>query len=81
MAERGSGAKNGGIGLGGILVILGVVLMIVWSFWIGLIIALIGRVAFGGARALQVVLNAASYAVMEVGTSLPRGPDHTRTPS
>ena len=38
----------GGISLGGILVILGIVLMIVWSFVIGLIIVLIGLVAFGG---------------------------------
>ena len=47
-AERGSRAKTGGIGLGGILVIVGVVLMIVWSFWVGLIVALAGLVAFGG---------------------------------
>lgn len=38
----------GGISLGGILVIIGIVLMIVWSFWIGLIIVLIGLIAFGG---------------------------------
>ena len=38
----------GGISLGGILVIIGIVLMIGWSFWIGLIIALIGLIAFGG---------------------------------
>jgi hypothetical protein len=38
----------GGISLGGILVILGIVLMIVWSFWVGLIILLIGLIAFGG---------------------------------
>jgi hypothetical protein len=38
----------GGLTLGGIIVIVGIVLMIVWSFWIGLIIALIGLVAFGG---------------------------------
>lgn len=47
MAERGGG-NTGGIGLGGILVIVGVVLIFVWSFWIGLIIALVGLVAFGG---------------------------------
>jgi hypothetical protein len=44
MADR----RLGGISLGGILVILGIVLIIVWSFWIGLIVALIGLVAFGG---------------------------------
>lgn len=38
----------GGISLGGILVIVGIVLMIVWSFWGGLIVALIGLIAFGG---------------------------------
>lgn len=37
-----------GIGLGGILVIVGIVLAIVWSAWIGIIIALVGLVAFGG---------------------------------
>jgi hypothetical protein len=37
-----------GISLGGIIVIVGVVLMIVWSFWIGLIIVLVGLIAFGG---------------------------------
>jgi hypothetical protein len=42
------GAHTGGISLGGILVIIGIVLMIVWSFPIGLIIALIGLIAFGG---------------------------------
>jgi hypothetical protein len=43
-----SGGGVGGISLGGIIVIIGIVLMIVWSFWIGLIILLIGLIAFGG---------------------------------
>jgi hypothetical protein len=38
----------GGITLGGIIVIVGIVLMIVWSFWIGLIVLLVGLIAFGG---------------------------------
>jgi hypothetical protein len=38
----------GGISLGGILVIVGIVLMIVVSFWIGLIVTLVGLIAFGG---------------------------------
>ena len=38
----------GGIGIGGILVILGIVLANFWSLWIGIIIALIGLIAFGG---------------------------------
>ncbi len=41
-------AGIGGISLGGILVIVGIVVMIVWSFWIGLIVALVGLIAFGG---------------------------------
>jgi hypothetical protein len=45
---RGRGGHTGGIGLGGILVIAGIVLAIVWSFWIGLIVALVGLIAFGG---------------------------------
>jgi hypothetical protein len=48
MAARDRSSGIGGISLGGIVVIIGVVLMIVWSFWIGLIIALIGLIAFGG---------------------------------
>ena len=40
--------RFGGIGLGGLIVIIGVILMFVWSFWIGLIIALVGLIAFGG---------------------------------
>jgi hypothetical protein len=38
----------GGISLGGILVVVGIILALVWSLWIGLIIALIGLIAFGG---------------------------------
>ena len=44
-------ASRGAIGelsLGGILVIVGIVVAILWSFWAGLIIALIGLIAFGG---------------------------------
>ena len=38
----------GGIGLGGILVIVGILLAIFWSLWIGIIVALVGLIAFGG---------------------------------
>lgn len=38
----------GGIGLGGVIVIAGIVIMIVWSFWVGLIVTLVGLIAFGG---------------------------------
>jgi hypothetical protein len=39
---------GGGLTLGGIIVIVGIVVMIIWSFWIGLIVLLIGLIAFGG---------------------------------
>jgi hypothetical protein len=48
MAGERTGGNTGGIGLGGILVIVGIVVMIFWSVLIGLIIALIGLIAFGG---------------------------------
>jgi hypothetical protein len=38
----------GGITIGGIIVIVGIILMFIWSFWIGLIVALIGLLFFGG---------------------------------
>jgi hypothetical protein len=38
----------GGISLGGILVIIGIVVILVGHFILGLIILLIGLVAFGG---------------------------------
>jgi hypothetical protein len=37
-----------GISLGGIIVIIGIVLAIFWNLWVGIIIALIGLLLFGG---------------------------------
>ena len=48
MADSDSGRMLGGIGLGGLLVIVGIVLAIFWSLWVGIIVALVGLVAFGG---------------------------------
>lgn len=45
--NRGRGGF-GGISTGGIVVIAGIVIALFWSFWFGLIIALIGLIAFGG---------------------------------
>ena len=45
---RGTGGNTGGIGLGGILVMVGIVVMLVWRLWAGLIIVLVGLIAFGG---------------------------------
>ncbi len=41
-------SRIGGIGLGGILVIVGILVAIFGSLILGIIIALIGLVAFGG---------------------------------
>ena len=46
--ERRAGGNIGGIGLGGILVIVGIIVALFWSVILGIIIALIGLVAFGG---------------------------------
>jgi hypothetical protein len=43
-----TGGNAGGIGVGGILVIAGIVVMLVWSVVLGVIIALVGLIAFGG---------------------------------
>lgn len=45
---EGRGGGIGGISLGGILVIIGIVVALFWSLVIGLIIVLIGLIAFGG---------------------------------
>jgi hypothetical protein len=47
MSAQRSG-NSAGIGIGGILVIIGVILAIIWSVWIGVIVALVGLIAFGG---------------------------------
>jgi hypothetical protein len=46
--DRGRGGGLGGISLGGILVIIGIVVALVWSLLLGIIIAVIGLAAFGG---------------------------------
>jgi hypothetical protein len=54
MAAQGGGREGVGVasarnvGVGGILVILGIVLIIVWNLWWGLIIAVVGLVLLGG---------------------------------
>ena len=40
--------NTAGIGMGGILVIVGIALAIAWSLWLGIAIAGIGLVLFGG---------------------------------
>jgi hypothetical protein len=45
---RGRRGGIGGISTGGVLVIVGIVVALVWSLVLGIIIAVIGLVAFGG---------------------------------
>jgi hypothetical protein len=49
-------ARN--VGASGILAILGIVLIIVWSLWWGLIIAVVGLVLLGGFTRGKVVMSA-----------------------
>ena len=46
MADGGRGGM--GLTLGGALVIAGIVIAIVWSIILGIIVALVGLIAFGG---------------------------------
>jgi hypothetical protein len=48
MANDVSGGTGAGIGIGGILVIAGILVAIFWSLWIGILIGLVGLIAFGG---------------------------------
>jgi hypothetical protein len=47
-SDRDRGVSIGGIGLGGILVVAGIIIAIFWSVIIGIIVALVGLIAFGG---------------------------------
>ena len=40
--------SGAGISLGGILVIVGIVIALFWSVVIGIVVALVGLIAFGG---------------------------------
>jgi hypothetical protein len=48
MAARDGRRGIAGMSIGGIIVIAGILTMIFGNFWIGLIVALLGLVAFGG---------------------------------
>ena len=47
-SERRGGSFAGGIGVGGVLVIVGIIIAVFWSLILGIIIALVGLIAFGG---------------------------------
>jgi hypothetical protein len=64
MADREGGGGIAGISLGGIIVIVGIVLMFVWSILAGLIVVLVGLIAFGGlpaASGTEAVPSAAAH--------------------
>lgn len=42
------GGRNAVLGLGGVLVIAGIVIAAFWSLLVGIIVALVGLIAFGG---------------------------------
>jgi hypothetical protein len=46
--RRRGGKFAGGIGVGGILVIVGIIVALFWSLILGIIIAVVGLIAFGG---------------------------------
>ena len=48
MAARNDQRRIGGVSVGGIIVIVGILALIFWNLWIGLIVVLIGLIAFGG---------------------------------
>ena len=48
MATNTSSRGRTGIGVGGALVIVGIIVALFWSILLGVIIALVGLVAFGG---------------------------------
>ena len=48
MDRRRGGSFAGRLGVGGVLVIAGIVVALFWSIWLGIVIALVGLVAFGG---------------------------------
>jgi hypothetical protein len=48
MATRENRGGIAGISTGGILVIVGILIMIFWSVLLGLIVTLVGLIAFGG---------------------------------
>ena len=46
--RRRGGKFAGGIGVGGILVIVGILVALFWSVILGIILVLVGLIAFGG---------------------------------
>jgi hypothetical protein len=46
--RRRGGRFAGGLGVGGVLVIAGILVALFWSVLLGIIIALVGLIAFGG---------------------------------
>ena len=48
MATNRPERRVGGISVGGIIVIAGILVLLFWSLWLGIVLILIGLIAFGG---------------------------------
>lgn len=48
MASNRGGALGLGISTGGLIVIAGIIVLIFWSLWVGIVLILLGLIAFGG---------------------------------
>jgi hypothetical protein len=48
MDSRRGGRFAGGLGVGGVLVIVGIIVALFWSVILGIILVLVGLIAFGG---------------------------------
>lgn len=48
VTDRRRRGRGGGISAGGIVVIAGILVLLFWSVWLGILIILLGLIAFGG---------------------------------
>jgi hypothetical protein len=46
--RRRGGRFAGGVGVGGVLVVVGILIAVFWSLILGIVVAAIGLIAFGG---------------------------------
>lgn len=71
--------RYGGITLGGIIVIVGLILIFIWCFWIGLIVALTLALRQGATRVANVFTAVCPKICLVSGWMAPRDTDTTLT--
>ena len=78
-----SGGNVGGIGLGGVLVIVGILLALSEDLWVGVILALVGLIAFGGFAEGALVLEQSALRLSQASgkTSGSTSPGHPQVRS